>query len=140
MSEQQPKFHKWFHNALIYFFLWMFAAFAVLYGAKIIYEGQMNGYHGTELALIVVVNALLILLGLFTVKVRFDLAAFREKAPKELLGACIAGAVLCLANYWIEDYTGDDFNRSFITTAVILVCWGIALYRYYHDRPYLFKE
>ncbi len=140
MTEQQPKFHKWVHNFLIYFFMWACAAFAVLYGIKYIYLGQMNGYNGLELALLVIVNALLILTGLFTVKARYDLAAFRRNAPAEILGVCIAGAVLCLANYWIKDYVGDDLNRSLITTAVLLVFWGVTLFRYYRSRPYLFEE
>ena len=139
MSEQKFKFHKYFHNFRIYFFLWACAIFAVLYGIKFIYEGRMNGYEGVELALLIIVNVLLIAVGVFTVKARFDLAAFRERAPKELLGASIAGAILCLANYWVEDIAGDDFNRSLITTAILLVCWGIVLYRYYHNRPHLFK-
>ena len=140
MSEQQPKFHEWFHKFLINFFMWACAAFAILYGVRFIYSGIENGYSGIDLVLLIAVNALLIALGIYTIKVRFDLAAFREKAPKELLGICIAGAVLCLANYWVEDISGDDFNRSLLSTAGILVCWGFVLYRYYNERPYLFKK
>ena len=72
MSEQQPKFHPYFHKFMIYFALWMFAAFAVLFGIKLIYNGIENGYRDMELTLLIVVNALLIVLGLFTVKVRFE--------------------------------------------------------------------
>lgn len=140
MSEQQPKFHPYFHKFMIYFALWMFAAFAVLFGIKHILDGIENGYHGFELFLLIAVNALLIVLGLFTVKVRFDLAAFRGIAVKELLIAAVAGAVLCLANNWVRDYMGDDTNMSFVTAAIFLVAWGYAVHRYYKDRPYLFTE
>lgn len=140
MSEQQPKFHVWFHKFLIFFFLWMMAAFAVLFGIRYIRSGLENGYEGFPLAALIAVNGLQILLGFFTVKVRFDLAALREKSAKEMLIAGIAGAVLCLANYWVEDISGDDFNRTLLTTAFLLVCWGIALYRYYRGRSYIFKE
>lgn len=140
MTQQQPKFHEWFHKFLIYFALWALSAFAILYGAKFIMSGVENGYHGTELTLLIIVNALLIAAGLFTIKARFDLAAFRGIAPKELLIASVAAAALCLANYWVEDIAGDDFNRSLLSTALILACWGIAVYRYYRDRPYLFKD
>ena len=140
MSEQTPKFHPWFHNSLIYFFLWAFAVVAVISGIRTIYNGWENGYNGFPFVMLIIVNGLMIVLGLFTVKVRFDLAAFRGKAVKELLWICIAGAVLCLGNYWVEDISGDDFNRSYLLSAFILVCWGISLYRYYRDRPYLFKE
>ncbi len=138
MNEKQPKYSKAFHSFMIFFFLWAQAAFAVLYGVKTICEGQMNGHHGMELALIIIVNALLIALGLFTVKARFDLAAYRAAVLWELPGIYIAGALLCLANYWVEDFTGDNLSRSLILTAVILLCWGIALYRYYRQNKELF--
>ena len=32
MSEQQPKLHKYFHNFMIYFAMWAYAALAILYG------------------------------------------------------------------------------------------------------------
>lgn len=139
-EQQTPKFHPWFHKSLIYFFLWMFAVFAVLYGAKYIYSGVENGYHGTELVMLIVVNALLILLGLFIIKVRFDLAAFREIAVKEILWACIAAAVICLGNYWVKEIAGDDNSPRLIGSAGIFLCWGYVLHKYYKDRPYLFKE
>ena len=85
-----------------------------------------------------IVNALQIVLGIFLVKVRFDLAAYRSKAPRELVIACIAGTVLCLANYWVEDIAGDDYNRTLLTTAFVLVCWAIALYRYFKTYQELF--
>jgi hypothetical protein len=138
MSEKKPQFSKFLHGFLIYFAMWAFAAFAVLFGIKFIYEGQMNGYEGFELVMLIIVNVLLIGLGLYVVKVRFDLAGFKEKAPKELLCVCIIGAVLCLANYWVEDIAGDDFNRSLLSTAFILAVWGIGVYRYYRMHADLF--
>ena len=138
MSDNSRKLSKPFHAFMIYFALWAFAIFAVLYGIKLIYEGEMNGYDGFPFVMLIIVNALLIALGLFTVKARFDLAAFRAKAPAELLGASICGAVLCLANYWVQDIAGDDMNRALLTSAFVLVCWGIGVYRYYKMHSQLF--
>ena len=138
MENKKRAYSKTLHNFLIYFALWACAAFAILFGIKFISEGQMNGYDGFPLIMLILVNGLQILLGIFVIKVRFDLAAYREKAPREVAGACIAGAVLCLANYWVEDIAGDDFNRSLLSTAFILVCWAIALYRYFKSYQELF--
>ncbi|MBO4377838.1 MAG: hypothetical protein IK133_06110 [Clostridia bacterium] len=138
MSEKKQQYSKFFHGFMIYFALWAFAAFAILYGIKFIYEGQMNGYEGFDLVMLIIVNALLIGLGLFAIKVRFDLAGYKEKAPKEILWICIIGAVLCLANYWVEDIAGDDFNRSLLSTAFILAVWGFGVYRYYRLHADLF--
>ena len=138
MSEKKQQYSKFFHGFMIYFAMWAFAAFAILYGIKFIYEGQMNGYEGFDLVMLIIVNALLIGLGLFAIKVRFDLAGYKEKAPKEILWICIIGAVLCLANYWVEDIAGDDFNRSLLSTAFILAIWGIGVYRYYRLHADLF--
>ena len=141
MDAQQPKFHEWFHKFLIYFALWMFAAFAVLNSIKYIMDCREDGYDGSDFVLILIVNVLIIAVGFFIIKARFDLAAFREKAPKELLIAFVTWAVLCLLNHLARDYIGnDDVDSSFIITAVILAGWGIALYRYYHARGYLFKK
>ena len=140
MGDQQMTYSKALHNFLIYFFLWACAAFAILFGIRFIYFGRMNGYEGIDLVMLILVNGLLIALGGFLIKVRFDLAAYRSKAPREMVIACIAGAVLCLANYLVEDIAGDDFNQSLVTTAFILVCWAIALYRYYKRFQKLFTN
>ena len=140
VSEQQPRYHMWFHNFLIYFALWAFSLFAVIYGVRFIFSGVEDGYHGFGLVMLVIVNALLVGLGLFTLWARFDLAAFRSRAPKELVAACVAGATLCLVNYWVEDIVGDDCNRTFLTNALILACWAIALHRYYKPRRDLFRN
>ena len=138
MRDKQPAYSKVLHNFLIFFFLFACSVFAVLFGIRYIYEGRMNGYSGMPLVMLILVNGLLIVLGLFIIKVRFDLASYRANAPRELVGACIAGALLCLANYWVEDIAGDDYNRSLITTAFILGCWAVALYGYYKRYRELF--
>lgn len=138
MQNSQPEYSKALHNFLTKFFLFACSAFAIMFGIRFIYEGQMNGYSGLSWVMLLLVNVLLIALGGFIIKVRFDLAAYRSVAPRELVGACIAGAILCLANYWVEDIAGDDFNRSLLTTAFILSCWAIALHRYYKKYQELF--
>ena len=74
------------------------------------------------------------------VNFRFGLASSRRIAIKEMVFACIAGAVLCMANYRVEDIVGDDFNRSLISSAFIFICWGIVLFKNYYDCLYLFRE
>ncbi len=140
MSEQQtPKFHQYFHNFLIHFALWAYALVAVIQGFREIRYVQENGARSSWI--VVVLAVLLMLVGVFTVKVRFDLAAFRPKAVAELLGVCLAAAVIValidLSLYWLQV---TDVVGTRLGAAGILVLWGIALYRYYHDRPYLFKE
>ena len=137
---KKPKLHQWFHNFLIYFAMWVFGAFAILYGIKTIYEAEMNGYHGAEFVMVIIVNVLLIGVGLVTFKTRFDLADFRLIALKELPGVCIAGAVICLASCLVANTIGYDMDRGLLFTAFILICWAFGLYRYYHEREYLFRD
>ena len=140
MTDQKARLHQWFHLFLVNFALWAFGAFAILYGIRFIYEAKMDGYSGSEFLMIAVVNILLIATGLFTIKTRFDLADFRLIALKELPGVCIAGAVVCLVNCQVANVIGYDMNRRLIFTAFILICWAFGLYRYYHEREYLFRD
>ncbi len=139
MTEQRrPKYPKWFHNFMIFFFLWAFAAFAVLFGVRFIRDALENG--SSALVLRIIVNALLIGVGLFAVKVRFDMAAYREKAPVEVLILCLAAAALCLANYWVDDISGEDRRSHLLSTAGILALWGIGVYRYLRSVPDVFVK
>ena len=138
MSEQQPKLHKYFHNFMIYFAMWAYAALAILYGIRHILSVLENG--ASHLALDIILSVLLIGVGIITIKARFDLAAFRIIVIKELLGTCIAAAVIFLCLHWVEDISGEDCYQNCIFKAVVFACWGIALYRYYSTRRHLFKE
>ena len=140
MTDKKTGLHQWFHGFLVTFALWAFGAFAILYGIRFIHEAKMDGYSGSEFVMIVIVNILLIAVGLFTIKTRFDLADFRPIALKELPGVCIAGAVICLANCLVLNMIGYDSDRRFLFTAFILICWAVGLYRYYHEREYLFRD
>ena len=140
MTDQKARLHQWFHLFLVNFALWAFGAFAILYGIRSIYESKMDGYSGSEFMMIVIVNILLIATGLFTIKTRFDLADFRLIALKELPGVCIAGAVICLASCLAANEIGYDMDRRLLLTAFILICWAFGLYRYYHEREYLFRD
>ena len=137
-QEQNTKFHRYFHNFLIYFALWAYALVAVISGIREIIFGEENNVEGA--VIIYILGGILIAIGLFTIKVRFDLAAFRPKAPEELLGVCLAAAADILLLYLWYDYTGADDNRKRLLYVVVLVCWGISLYRYYKQRPYLFGK
>ena len=92
MNEQSPKFHRWFHNFLIYFAMWAFPLFGIAYGVRYILFARENSVSWE--ALVILLAVMLILLSLFAVRVRFDLAAFRAAAPRELLGVCLAAAAV----------------------------------------------
>ena len=138
MNNQQPKFHPYFHKFLIYFAMWAFALFAVLYGFRNIHHALEND--PSYKIFILLTGFLLIVLAAFIIKVRFDLAAFRPAAPKELLGICLAGAALVLFRFLIDELSAEDSYGNPVIEAVIFICWGIALYRYYNDRKYLFEK
>ena len=138
MSEQQPKLHKYFHNFMIYFAMWAYAALAILYGIRHILSVVENG--ASYMVLDIILSVLLIIVGIITIKARFDLAAFREIAIRELSGVCIAAAVIFLCLHWVEDISAEDCYQGCVIKAVVFACWGIALYRYYSARKHLFKE
>ena len=135
---QQPKYSKGFHNFLIYFGLWAYAFVAVFAGGRYIYHATGNDPEFK--VLIIILGILLIALGFFIVKVRFDLAAYREKAPKELLFVCLAAAALVLFYQLLMHFSGEDTSRGSIGAAVIFVLWGVAFYRYFKERMELFKN
>lgn len=132
----EPKFHKWFHNFLICFALWAFAAFAVLFGAKFAYYAFMDG----EGFLQVILSVLIMLLGPFLIKIRYDLARFDDVVLKEIMIAGIAGAGLCLALYFVQTLPGDGANVKLIPSAIVIFCLAVSVYRYYSDRLYLFDQ
>ena len=138
MSDHQQKYHEWFHKFMIFFALWVFGAFAILYGIRHIIYVTENG--ASHMTLDIILSILLIILGIFIFKIRFDLAAMRERSIKELTGACIAAAFISLAFHWVEDISGEDCYQGCIFKTVVFVCWGIALYRYYSARKNTFRE
>ena len=91
--------------------------------------------------LLVDCSALFVAVGIFIIIARFDLAALRKKAPKELLIAFLLLALLCFVNLWRINYIDiGEPDKNNILTAIVFACWGIVLFRYYHDRGYLFEE
>ncbi len=134
---KESRFHGYFHNFLIYFALWAYAALAVFYGAKHIFYVVENG--ASQMTLDIILSVLLIGVGVFTVITRFDLAAFRERAIAELLWICLAAAVIFLALHWVEDISGEDCYQGCVFKAVLFACWGIALNRYYGMRREMFR-
>lgn len=136
MSDQQPKLHGYFHKFMIWFAMWAYALMAVIAGASDIMFAYENRAHFE--VLVIIMGVLLIALGVFIVKVRFDLAAFRRNTPKELLIVCLAAAAIMVILHFLLTFYGDDDNSHRLTYAFIFGCWGIALYRYYNDRRHLF--
>ena len=63
------------------FALWVFGAFAILYGIRHIVYVTENG--ASHMTLDIILSILLIILGIFIFKIRFDLAAMRKRSIKE---------------------------------------------------------
>ncbi len=132
MSEKRDILHPWFHKFMIYFALWAYGAFAIISGIRHIFYVTENG--ASHATLDIILSVLLIILGLFIFKTRFDLAALREKVIWEITAACVAAALISLAFHWVEDISGDDCYQGCIPKTIIFACWGIALNRYYRER------
>ena len=137
VSEQKPKFHPWFHKFVVWFALWAYAAFAVIGGIREIVSANENG--ASNYTGILIFAVLLILAGLFAVVVRFDLAAFRARAPKEMLILCLATAVILVALHFLLDIDGGDDQFKRIETGAIVAIWGFGVFQYYNQRKYLFE-
>jgi len=136
MSDKQPRYAMYFHKFMIFFALWVFAAFAAWKGVWAIRFTLENGVSNP--ATVIIPGALLILLGMFLIKARFDLAAYRASVPVEMLVACLAGAGLVGLVHLLLDVYGAFEGSGWILEVVIFACWGIALYRYYKQFPDLF--
>lgn len=138
MANEQTKTDKFLHNFLIYFGLWAYALLAILYGARDIYLAIEDEY--SYLVPTAILSSLLILLGLFVIKVRFDFAAMRAKAPKELVGVCFAAAVIMLLYELMLHLYDDYIDPDRMYAAVIFAIIGIAFMRYYHTKPSLYTK
>ena len=137
MSEKKkPEFKIWFHKTMIYFVLWAFAAFAALYGAKGIMDTIENGMPNT--AFFVIAWGALIALAVWLVKVRFDLAAFRRNALKELLIAGLVGAGILLLIQGLIYLSNEDVYAKDVYFALIVAVWTVGVYRYYKLHSDLF--
>lgn len=138
MSNAQPKFHEWFHKFLIYFALWAFPLIGVIEGIRYILFASEN--NASCKAVVIILSVMLILVSLFCIKVRFDLAAFRRIAIKEILWVCLAaGALVFLINFLLEQSGDiDDMRKGW--SGLIVAVWGFALYRYYKERSGLFRD
>ena len=135
---EQPKFNEWFHKFLINFGLWAAPLLGIISAVRSIIFSTEN--RAPMLPLMIILSVLLILVCLFCVKVRFDLATFRRIAVKELLWVCLAAAALIFLIHFLlyENGAKDDMNQCW--EALIVALWGIALFRYYKNRPFLFKD
>lgn len=138
MNETEPKFHEWFHKFLIYFAMWAFPLLGVIEGVRYIIFAEENG--ADNQVFIIIFSVLLILASLFCIKARFDLAAFRRIAVKEFLWVCLAAAAcIFLINFILEQGGAiEDMSKGW--SGLIVAVWGIACYRYYSARLYLFKD
>jgi len=126
----------WFHKLLIWCLLFAWAAAEVLIALANIMHAAENADENR--VLITIMGVALIGVAVLTVVARFDLAAFRSRARKELLIAGIAAGVIALADLLLGEQ-GSTVEHS-IVMAIVPACWGIALYRYYGMFPNLFRD
>ena len=138
MVERQPKFHEWFHKFMIYFAMWAFPLVGVIEGIRYIHFAVENSV--SNKVIIIILSVLLMLASLFCIKARFDLAAFKRIAIKEIRWVCLtAAATVFLINFLMEQNGDiDDLHRAW--GGLIVAVWGIAVYRYYNERAYVFKD
>lgn len=135
-ERKQGSLHKWFHNFMIYFFMWAFPAIGVLYGIRCILFAVENSAQYQVLD--IVVSVLLILVSLFAVKVRFDIAGYRAVAPKELLFTYLGAAAVLVILHLLMYLPGDEDNTKKLEAAGFLAVWGVAAYRYYQTQKDVF--
>ena len=138
MNQGQPKFHEWFHKFMTCFAMWVFPLIGVIEGIRYIGFAVENSV--SNKGIIIILSVALILASLFCIKARFDLAAFRRVAIKEILWVCLAaGATVFLINFLMEQNGDiDDMRKGW--SGLIVAVWGIAVYRYYNERGYVFKD
>ena len=139
MTEKKKNEYKmWFHCFMIYFALWAFAAFAAAFGVRGISDTLQNGMR--HKVLFVIAWVLLIADGAYLVKVRFDMAGFRENVPRELLIAGLAGAGILLLIQGLIYSSGEDVYARDVETALIIAIWTIGVYRYVNMHQNLFVK
>jgi len=134
--KKKTEYKMWFHNFMIYFALWAFAAFAAAYGVRGISDSIQNGMRHT--ALFVIAWGLLVADAAYLVKVRFDMAGFRQNAPRELLIAGLAGAGILLLIQGLIHISAEDVYAKDVESALIIAIWTIGVYRYVNIHQDLF--
>lgn len=138
-SAADPKNYKlgW-HKFLIYFGLWVAGLLDIASGIQNVrLSSQLMQYLQTYGALFLILGAAAIVLGIFLIYVRFQLARFRKNAPKKLLIAIVIGLITSLVALATGLSLGADMSDSagaIIGEGVgLFVCW-----RYYSSREELF--
>lgn len=137
MSEKkQPEFKMWFHKFMVNFALWVFPILGVVYGIRCIMFAVENG--ARYQALDVIACVLLMGVSAFGIKVRFDMAAFRAGALKEMLAAFLAAAAILLVMHLLYYIPGDEDDFQKLYYAGWTAVWGAGVYRYYKLHEGLF--
>lgn len=123
------QFKMGYHKFLIYFMLWLWAGLCVFNCIS----GPYYDFYGV---CCLAYGAMAIAF----IYVRFQLAAFKQNAPKKLLYVTIAYAVVVLvSNLVYADMAGIKLESSYISGPVLFVgAWGIGSWRYYASRSELF--
>ena len=135
MSEKKPVSGT-FHKALINGFLWVIAAGMIFIGIRNLMYGIEDEV--SPLALVIIMQAVLIISGLLLIKARFDLAKKKESGAKLMLIAFLAAAVAFFVDWRIYEVNGE-LTESSVIFPLLSACWGIACYRYYRQLDGFFS-
>lgn len=143
-QDQTPDMPMKGHKFLIYFWLWFLAAVALIQGYSNITslgEIQQSGYADAiqGLPLVYLQTALLFILGLYLIKVRFDLAKFKASAPGSLSKALILTACVGLITviFMVMNNIPSESNSEYIGP-IINIFTMLSYRRYYNARDKYF--
>ena len=135
MSEKKPG-STTFHKMLVNGFLWVIAAAMIFIGIRNISYGIEDAV--SPLALVIIMQAVLIISGLLLIKARFDLSKKKESGTRLMLIAFLAAAAAFFVDWRIYEVNGELTENSFLFP-LLSACWGIVCYRYYRQLDEFFS-
>ena len=128
----QPELSMKWHKFLVNFALWLGAAISI--GVGILWLTRLGSSYDEDKALVAVCAIAQIALGIYGVKVRFDLALFKKSGPRALFILYIVTAavtVLFLA------LTGETLANN-VGQVIAPIGWAFVNRQYYNKRDHLF--
>ena len=137
---QHPDLPMKWHKLLIYFMMWLWVLAGIVNIADI-YPFLLGDQSQVPLQAKGILWILFlgeILVAIYTVKVRFDLAGLKAKSPRELSYIYIANAALILLMIIFYNSNNIEVPSQNYTQIIINACLFFACRKYYLARDYLF--
>ena len=137
---QHPDLPMKWHKFMIYFVMW----FWVLVGIVNLVDvypfllGDRSGYPFDAKGLLWLFFVGEAVVTIYTLKVRFDLAGLKAKAPKELSYIYIANAVLIFLMILFCNSNHLEVQSQSYTQIILNACLFFSCRKYYLARDYLF--